>query len=283
MDSDSPSKQFRRVRRPDLDLPPQISIRGQLLTYTNGESWSCPSPDSKRGDIREFTDAARLRMTKRLVVIDYAKTRISVCVDLTYPDELIPRDKMERKNDLKQLLAWIERRLGEQVCGVWRTEWKARKTGKLKGHVAPHTHIILFGVYYIDWRELRREWQRILNHYGYIRTSVKRAGSVQKTCKYIGKYIRKRTDCSLVYAPYWHTVDGKHYGWVRPKRIPKCAVTWYSDPTAEEVEYLLRAHYEACPKSDTRPGESFSIIGESVLRIGKIIREMRLTAGAMFE
>ena len=266
-----------RKRKPENDLPVQIVQKGFLLQVHAGKAYEPPPCRQKGAKIKHFSRAARLRLTKNLLTVDYGKTPVSVLITLTYPDALVPRTKDQRAIDLSQFLRRIEKHLGRQVYGVWRVEWEARKTGEHRGNIAPHIHLLLFGVVFIHYRNINVWWRRILRYSRACRTEIKRAGKVRSTLRYLGKYIKKAGEASLVYAPNYNSMDGKHYGYVRPKSIPRCKTTWISKPTEAQLEYLFKMHHELWPDSDTRMGESFSIMAEGAERIMQICREIGLT------
>jgi len=269
--------QAKRKRVPENDLPPQFEIRGQLLQFRNGKAWEPPPIKQKGQTIKHFSDAARLRLTKTLLTVDFKRTAVSVFITLTYPDKLIPRDMYDRAKDLSQFLRKIETHLGRKVYGVWRIEWEQRKSGEHKGNIAPHFHLCLFGVVFIHYRLINVWWRRIIKYSRAVRTEIKRARKTRTTLSYLAKYIKKKGEASLVYAPNYNSMDGKHYGYVRPRSIPRCPVEWIVEPSQEQMEYAFRTHHQLWERSDTRPGESFSIMGAAVENIGKILKQMALT------
>ena len=95
-----------------------------------------------RGEINHFSDASRRRMIDLLAKVDF--THIPFWVDLTYPD-LFPEDSELWKPHLEAFLNRIKRRWPES-CVIWKLEFKERLSGVNKGKLAPHFHLLVFGV-----------------------------------------------------------------------------------------------------------------------------------------
>lgn len=271
------SRGYRRRRRPELDIPPQIHIRGGLLEYRNGKAWEPPPAAQKRSEITQFTSAARLRLIKSLLAIDYRNMPLSVAITLTYPDERLPRDMDQRGMDRSQMIRNIEKHLGREVYGLWRTEWLPRKSGDAMGILAPHIHLVLFRVRFIPYQTINEWWQGCIQWPHYVRTEIRRARKQRTTLHYLAKYISKKPDSSLVYASYPNKPDGKHYDWIRRGMVPTYPHEWISDVTLEQAEHAYAAHKRAWPESEVRPGESFSVMGNVAVNTGKILRQMVLT------
>lgn len=276
------SRGRKRKRRPALDIPPQIHVRGNLLEFLNGKAWEPPPAREKREKISTFSQAARLRLLKALLGIDYRNSPLSVAITLTYPDERIPRDQYQRGKDRSKFLRYIETHLKRPVYGLWRTEWLPRETGSKIGYLAPHIHLVLFGIRFIHYETINGWWKKCITWDHYVRTEIRRARKERTTLHYLSKYISKPVDSSLVIASYPNNPDGKHYDWVRRPLVPMYPHLWFGDLTDEEVEYVFALHHRTWPESECKLGESFSIMGKAVQRAIGILREMRLTGDPGF-
>jgi hypothetical protein len=274
------SRGRKRRRKPEADLPPQFHVRGNLLEFRNGKAWYPPPAHAKRERISQFSPAARLRLIKELQGIDYRKTPMSVAVTLTYPDQLLPRAMEQRRMDRSQFLRHVEAHQQKPVYGIWRTEWLPRKTGRCVGMIAPHIHLVLFGVRFIPYDVVNEWWKGCIQWRDYVRTEIKRARKQRTTLHYLSKYITKTVDSSLVYPSYLNNPDGKHYDWIRRELIPMYPHEWIplTDPEQDESGY--NAHKRAWPESETMPGESYSIIGTAAKIAAKIIKQIALTPRA---
>jgi len=96
----------------------------------------------KRGVINHFSDASRRRMLDLLAKVDYGQ--IPLWMDLTYPDQF-PTDCEIWKGHLEAFFKRLKRRF--RTCSaVWKLEFKPRRSGVNKGKIAPHYHLLVWGV-----------------------------------------------------------------------------------------------------------------------------------------
>jgi hypothetical protein len=75
------------------------------------------------------------------------QTAVPIFVTLTYPDNFPPY-REDYNGHLEAFCDRIQRRWPAAAI-IWKLEFKARKSGKNKGKIAPHYHLFLFGV---PWR-----------------------------------------------------------------------------------------------------------------------------------
>jgi len=143
------------LRRCDVGLStshirPKKSDLWQVNAYRGGSLFQICAPSvageqnggGKRGIITRFSEASRRRLMRAL-----AKTRrdlLPVFVTLTYPDNF-PGDPAVWKEHLK---IWLKRLKREhpKAAGFWKLELKARKSGQSVGQVAPHFHLLMWGL-----------------------------------------------------------------------------------------------------------------------------------------
>ncbi len=130
-------------------IRPQRSDLWQVNVHDGGSLIEVLSPGlpgqkggGKRGIIKRFSEASRRRLLRAL-----SRTQrdiLPVFVTLTYPDGF-PGDPRRWKQDLK---AWLKRvsRQFPDCAGFWKLELKARLSGANQGEVAPHFHLLLWGL-----------------------------------------------------------------------------------------------------------------------------------------
>ena len=130
-------------------IRPQRSDMWQVNVYDGGSLVEVHSPGGygsegggKRGVIRRFSEASRRRLLRAL-----SRTRrdqLPVFITLTYPDGF-PGDPRVWKGHLK---AWFKRLRREHpdAAGFWKLELKARQSGLNQGEIAPHFHLLLWGL-----------------------------------------------------------------------------------------------------------------------------------------
>jgi hypothetical protein len=254
------------------------SIQGNLFQFKESWNWNQSPRLPKRGQIGGFSSAARLRMIKEIAVIDWTQTGRCLFLTLTYPDSLGLRTYKERTKDRTLVTRRIERYLGREIATLWRLEWKARKSGERTGSMMPHLHMLLFGVEYIPWDDIRMWWRQVLGYDGQLHTYVQRIKNGEHAAKYAAKYAAKDGSSSLVNAAYLDGLLGRAWGVTRAKLIPRAALTTYRNlPRA--VERALRVlgsemrHHNA-PESQG----SYCVIGDAA---GGIVK--KILAGALPE
>lgn len=139
-----------------------------LLLYADVAELRSTSPDQKR-DIRKTSPGTRKEITsftrksRNNMLLQLAKARNTdrgLFISLTYPDTVAFMPSFDRttiKRDIATLRKRIERKF-PNAWALWRLEFQRRKSGRFEGELAPHFHLLLFGVL-DDLAELRR-WLR---------------------------------------------------------------------------------------------------------------------------
>jgi len=111
-------------------------------------AFNCPSGLRKRGRCKGFSRGSRRRLLGHV-------NSISVAADLpdfqtlTLPDESFCDDVPQFAREAKQYLDAYLKRLRRMVPGaacLWRIEWKERKSGRYEGRLAPHFHLLVWGL-----------------------------------------------------------------------------------------------------------------------------------------
>lgn len=267
----------KRHRVPIKDVPRSIKIRGNLIEFRAGLAFTPPPPAKDGRRIQAFSKAARLRLLKDVATIDFAGIRNSSFITLTYPPAKESRSYKERTQDRYLLVRKIEWYIGRTVCGYWRTEWKPRLSGRTKGNIAPHIHLLLFAVPYIPKAMLGTWWQQILQYKKKIVVDIRRARGEAGAAYYIAKYCGKVASTSLVNALQLNKVDGRHWGKLRMEMIPRHDEMIIDGPTDEQVSYILDLAHAVFQNNDIREKESFTLMGSYAAEVKKILLDMGLT------
>jgi hypothetical protein len=210
-------------------------VQGDVVQVCVKFNWCQAATDSLRGSIKGFSKAARLRMIRTASRIDWDRLGSSLFVTLSYPDSCLNPHYKERTQKLYLFHRYIEKHLNKKVPMLWRTEWKPRRSGRLKGVVCPHTHCILGGVNYVDWRMIREWWRKINSHKGYIHTYVQRIINADGPIKYITKYMAKED--SLVRGAYLNStfLHGRAWSIKRANLMPMHPVEFNRRLSPEEI------------------------------------------------
>lgn len=96
----------------------------------------------RRGTVQTFSKASRRRLLRQV-----AKVRRDVptlFITLTYPD-IFPTDPTKWKRDLKTFAERLKRYCPEASL-IWRLELQVRKSGVNEGKIAPHYHLLVYGL-----------------------------------------------------------------------------------------------------------------------------------------
>ncbi len=263
-------------RGPAQRLSASASIQGNLFQFKETWNWNQSPKTIRRGPIRGFTGAARLRMLKEIAVIDWANTGRCLFATLSYPDELGLRTYQQRTTDRTLVLRRIEKHLGKNIATLWRLEWKERKSGAHLGQLRPHSHLCLFGVEYIPWEVLRTMWGEVLGWNGYVHTYVQALTNGTAAAKYAAKYAAKDGSCSLVNAAYLDGLLGRAWGMTRKNLIPRAALTTFRDlpPDVERALRVLGSELRHHNAPETQG--SYCVLGDAVQGLCK-----KILAGAL--
>lgn len=198
-------------------------------------------------------------------------------VTLTYPDAFSERTHEERTQDRALWFRHAEKYVGREFGALWRVEWQARKSGRLKGLLMPHMHLMLFNVPFIPAKDIRHWWRSILHHQGNICTDVQAITDARKAGIYLAKYVSKKdADCSLDIPAYLDS-RGRTYGYRRPDLIPMEAPEEFADLTADEIEWLMEKANNALPWINKEHRGSWFLLGDKAKGIFEELKKRRLT------
>jgi hypothetical protein len=107
-----------------------------------GVTGNAPRGGGKRGKVGPFSPASRQRLMRKLAQIRTAV--LPHFIGLTYPDEFTPQPQ-QWKRDLDTFFKRVRRQFPD-AAAVWHLEQEPRKSGTHLGELAPHFHILLWGV-----------------------------------------------------------------------------------------------------------------------------------------
>jgi len=147
-----------------------------------------------RGRIMGFSYKSRKRMLDFLNSVRDKHVGEALFVTLTYPD-VFPEDAAKWHRDIDVFLKRM-RRCHPRSAAVWRLEWVPRRSGVNVGRLAPHFHLLLFHVPYLDLRWLAQSWYETVGsgderHLG-AGTQAQRVRSRRGVVYYAAKYMSKQ-------------------------------------------------------------------------------------------
>jgi len=246
---------------------------GELLEITYSPGIQLNRRHGRRTAIKGFTRGARLRMLRMIASINWGNVRHGVFITLTYPDSCAERTLRERSTDKYLFLRYMEKHLGKKVGVIWRLEWEPRKTGKRKGQLIAHWHLIVFGVRWIDKDIVKQYWRAVLRADGPLITWIDGIKGGRKLAKYVSKYCSKLPgDGVLDDTTYLNTL-GRHWGVNRRELVP-----WFPRfliPFLTEADVNLAENLACMTFAYFNRGaqQGFQIFGRNALKVGEILFE----------
>lgn len=246
-----------------------VVISGKLLEFKIGTNLPGRATGKPRGTIVKFSESSRLRMLKFIATVEWGKIPNAVFITLTYPDERAIRTHWDRNKDRALFWRYMEKHLGRHVSGLWRIEWKERKSGKNRGKVLPHIHLLVFGVKYVPKEKVREWWRRILSVEGPLATHVRGYDQGEHAAIYVAKYVGKKDGSpTLDYHSYLNST-GRHWGYLRRGLIPLAERVVLHHLTEREIAFLNRAAAEKLPWIKPGTPTSFSLLGDYAVDVQK--------------
>lgn len=224
-----------------------IEFQGSLVKAKPHNPWNKKyAPGSPtRGNVTEFSPKSRGRMLEKVARLDEAE-KVDF-ITLTFDDDSIPHNSVELQSHLRAFWEYL-RRHHPDSSALWRIELKVRQSGRYKGHIAPHVHMLIWGASFRrpDYPghkysgEVCDEFTRIvfrdrpdrLADYdkGYrLRTDYKELKGNRGVMYYVSKYCAKvenpfaSQDAILVYLPYSH--EGRFWGVFQENKLPFAHLT----------------------------------------------------------
>ncbi len=160
----------------------------------------------KRGPVTSFSSKSRRNMQLRIAMIEEP---LRFWQDFTFADDVMEGLSIKERAKvaagcLREFKQYLKRE-GIDFHGVWKKEWKRRKTGKLEGQFVPHYHMVYYvngmdqkgyldlclkiAVKWVEFTKTKNSGHALsvaLHHKSY-----RFVGSLKKAAKYMSKYISK--------------------------------------------------------------------------------------------
>lgn len=215
-------------------------------------------------------------MLKLVHRIDWERASGGVFITLTYPDQLLPRHFDDRTYDRDRFFQKLERATGQPLRGIWRVEFKRRRSGKRKGQIQPHFHFIVFECPFIAWQTIRSAWRSVLCHEGPLSTDIHSLGTREKHGVYISKYCAKPMDSgSLDYASYLN-MRGRHWGVHRRNMLPLATEEKFEDISPDKIHKIKALQAANAADYLQEADNGFTLFGSFKADLIKKIREVLL-------
>lgn len=213
-----------------------------------------------RGEVTSFSRSSRRRLMRLIAKTD--RSDKPLFVTLTYPGSF-DSSFDGWKRDIDVFGKRFARRFGEGSF-VWRLEFKKRKTGAMKGEVAPHFHLLVWGVGLSDARSFAdKAWYETVGSgdQAHLRAGVscQHLRRWSGTISYVSKYLAKVEDMPAGW-------KGRVWGVVLRKNIPWSAVVVISISNEVAVRSTRLARKMLRLKGKTlRYGITFLVRGDRFL------------------
>jgi hypothetical protein len=190
------SKDGLCVPRPRMKFRRGASLMSCELGKTVGQRGK--RHDWTRGKITNFSKQSRRRILRLVASL---KRQINpIFCTLTYPD-IYPEDPREWKKHLDTFFKRLLRKYPKALV-IWRLERIERKSGENQGQIAPHFHLLAYGVPYEALRTwVPQAWYQVVGSQDpkhlVAGTRVEQVHSVRGVLNYTAKYISKAENLEL--------------------------------------------------------------------------------------
>lgn len=238
-----------------------VNGAASLLSYKDPiRDWSqIRNQPGARNKVIGLSHPARRRFLQKVMQIDMRQPAYTFL--LTYPD-VFPEDPAQWSKHREAFKQRLVRELGQvertkqgrkkfvpTFSAIWRTEIAWRRTGTMKGHAAPHTHLVLYPNLpesmssedkQEEWRHNFEKWQ-IQAWCEIIGSNPKRQGGYEtiklETMEYFLRYIAK-----------WDAIDVRRFF---PQGTGRMWGFWYEEnlPISEKLTIQLTADQAAATES----------------------------------
>jgi len=232
---------WRRTPNPLHEITWTARVQGRCVEISQRGFTPLPCTKEHGDVIGPWSRESRMRLLRYLNQIDYGKLPPGVFVTLTYPDHVLRTTYKQRSVDRAVWIRYVEKNLGRHVPAIWRIEWEERKSGMYTGKLAPHFHLMLFGVEE-KWKAWGRDWWRktIKSGPGPLVTECKSIYNQDGACRYLSKYVSKYRSLDIAVYHNSQIEFGRHWGVLREKEIPLCPVTVERELTPGEQEWAFK-------------------------------------------
>jgi hypothetical protein len=179
----------------------------------------------------------------------------------------------------------MEKDLSGQFPAIWRIEWKARLSGKWRGRVLPHWHIVIPGIPFFHKDRLNQIWRSILSREESLplATRVDSLTSDHHQQVYICKYAAKLSGINGLDSPLQLNTGGRHWGIHRKNLLPMHEEKHYNDLNPGIVARLRRVATQTLHSYDPLYDAGFTLHGEAARKNMEAIHEIILDSGTPTE
>lgn len=170
-----------------------------------------------RGRCRRLSKASARRIAYRVAELNWRRDKWKpLTVTLTYPPELAPQEGPSIWADLDTFWKRVQRKWPRASC-IWALE--------AQGSGNPHYHLIVFGVPYMGWRWVARNWDEVIGNRVSAElsasTQVARCRGYRGAASYVANYIKKgvKDQVEREWGRRWGMLGKKWLPWSIGRRV----------------------------------------------------------------
>jgi hypothetical protein len=234
-----------------------------------------PQPERlrERGEVKGFSPASRLRLFKITNSLDVTRSGPCTFATTTWRDDAKRPTPSAITQARSHCHRSVERLAGRHLAGIWRVEWKVRKSGRHKGEYMPHVHTIYFDIPWVDKRSWTRAWATAIGVNGHVSVKLEKIDSLWKCLNYVSKYIAKvDLSCNLDIPSYLTThLFGRKWGIYRRELLPRAdrvEIRLFPGPLIDEIRAIATAAYAKTPQGDEA---GFCVFGPAAAKIFELL------------
>lgn len=223
-----------------------VEVQGQKVTF----GYTVPQAakgGGRRSEVKGFSDASRKRLIEKFLTVNHTAMGLPLFVTLTYPAVYPTIEKS--KQHLKNLWKRWRTKYGDGISAVWRLELQKRG--------APHYHLVVWGVVWIDNQVLATDWYEVVGsgdgRHLQAGTQVEKVRSENGVQWYASKYIAK-TDLDATTGRVWGIL-----GRANMVYYPKVRM----DISTEKLEAFAEK-YDTTVRKRSNPRYGFTLYGREV-------------------
>jgi hypothetical protein len=232
-------------------------------------------PRGRRGEVKGFSSAARLRLFRLINSCDLDCFGRSTFATYTWHDTV----GMPEISYLTRSKSWMHRSF-ERVAGgkfpaIWRVEWKRRQSGIYIGEYMPHVHVLYVGCPYVHREEIERCWGVATGAGRPVWVDLREAKNVRQCMHYISKYLAKVLDSGQLGISAYLNANkrGRSWGVYRRNLLPASSIGKARLAPGKVLDDVRKLAHEAWSKVEVYGEAGFTLFGPAVQKIKERLKK----------
>jgi hypothetical protein len=121
----------------------------------------------------------------------------------------------------------------------------------------------------------------VIGEHTYVRTDIKRLANEKQHGAYIAKYAAKVPDSVLLSLSHIAAIDGKHWGVIKRKLLPRSAREYFEDVPLETAMQLRQIAAKQLPWFDLQRDKGFCLFTRFGRRLARECLQLLLDSDAV--